>query len=100
MDNIIKYFLTTQYLDIYKEGSNNAYLLSKTSEYGGIQTTCIDYDIARNISKDEIYMEYSINLQYHNKDQFLMPYIIIEKIVDKNGNIILIGEKQDSVSLK
>ena len=100
MTDITKYLLTKKFIEIYKSGGKRAYLLSLINELGGTASREIDYDIAKKVLKDDIYIDYSINLDYPTKDQFIKPYKIIQKVIDKLGNIILICEEQKSISLE
>lgn len=100
MTDNTRYLLTKCFEDIYRNGSEKAYLLSIINESGGTSSYSVDYDIAKVLSKDDIYLYCSINFDYPNKNQFIKPYKIIQKVVDEARNIILIGEEQKSISLE
>ncbi|MHB8124816.1 MAG: hypothetical protein ACYDEJ_04085 [Desulfitobacteriaceae bacterium] len=100
MKDITKYLLENKSLEIFRNGINNAYLLSVINDLGEIENKEIEYQIAEKLQIDDIFINYSESMEYACQYQFIKPYIVIDKIVDEKGNIIIIGEQSQKISLK
>ncbi|MHB9947427.1 hypothetical protein CF095_19010 [Clostridium botulinum] len=100
MNKDTEYLIQEWALEIYRQGGNRSYLLCVTSKLGGTSFNEIDYEVAEKLMLNEIYMAYSVNLQVPCKENFVMPYKIIDKIIDQKSNIILIAEEIKNITVK
>lgn len=78
-------------IEIYNEGNKNAYIITMDPNI----KEEIEYNIAKELHVNDNYMKYSIDLNVPCKDQFVMLYKVLDKIIDEEENIILILERHN-----
>ncbi|WP_026893781.1 hypothetical protein [Clostridiisalibacter paucivorans] len=84
--------------DIYNK-SDTAIMLFYHNDIGGISNHEIEYNIAEKLKIGDTYIRYSINERVPCKNDFIMCYQVVEKIIDENNNIILIVHEKNNVDV-
>ncbi|HWQ71930.1 MAG TPA: hypothetical protein VN370_06355 [Desulfitobacteriaceae bacterium] len=99
MEDLTKYLLEMKSFMIYRNGSNRAYLLSGKVDRE-TDSKEIKYQAAEKLQTGDIFLNYSPGMENACQYQFLIPYKVIDKVVDENNNIIIIGEQLAKITVK
>jgi hypothetical protein len=100
MENSTKYLLEMKSFMIYRNGSNRAYLLSVKDNIENIDSKEIKYQAAEKLQTGNVFINYSPSMENACQYQFLTPYKVIDKVVDENNNIIIIGKQLPNITVK
>lgn len=100
MIDLTKYLLENTSFKIYRNGSNRAYLLSGKDDLGKIDSKEIKYQVAEKLQTGNIFVNYSPSMENACQYQFVTPYEVIDRVIDENNNIIIIGEQLPNITVK
>ncbi|MDD2234450.1 MAG: hypothetical protein PHZ11_06655 [Desulfitobacteriaceae bacterium] len=100
MNDLTRNSLEMKSFLIYRNGSNKAYLLSLKDDSGNIDSMEIEYSVAEKLQTGNLFICYSPSMANACQYQFVTPYEVLDKVVDENGNIIIIGEQLPNLTVK
>lgn len=100
MNDLTKHLLEMKSFMIYRNGSNKAYLLSLKADSENIDNREIKYSEAEKLQKGNLFIYYSPSMDNACQYQFITPFEVMDKVVDENGNIIIIGEQLPNLTVK
>lgn len=86
--------------EIIKSYDEGYLLYFHSKELKGISVNSVDYESAKILNVGDKYIQYSVDFDIPCKKNFFIIYIISNKIVDENNNIILISSENRTVDLE
>jgi hypothetical protein len=100
MKDLTRCLLEMKSFMIYRNGLNRAYLLSVKGDMENIDSKEIKYQVAEKLQTGNVFINYSPSMENACQYQFVTPYKVIDRVVDENSNIIIIGEQLPNITVE